>query len=357
MKPEEGFSVCAVGLGFYIVDGGRAYRFSPHYPKVDILSTKDQINSSQTDYYAVDFTKKDINYKRDGERAALSLLPISEAEKHKTLAHCASVYNIQNDRIEPGLSAVGPRIINFADILKYDYTPLAEVLSLMLRTVEEAMGTPVEIEFAVDLNENKDGVPSFYLLQIKPLTGSLLTENSLPQEFENASKLLNTTSCMGNGFIENISDVVFVDLEKFDKLRTLEMVAEIEKINKTMVEQGKKYILIGPGRWGTSDRFLGIPVLWSQISNAKVIVEISLSNFPLDASLGSHFFHNVSTMNIGYFAIENTNEDNYINWDILKQQTVVETTDYFVHVRFDKNLFVHMQGKERTASIYVQETE
>lgn len=357
MKPEEGFSVCAVGLGFYIVDGGKAYRFSPHYPKVDILSTKDQINSSQTDFYAVDFTKKDINYKRDGERAALSLLPISEAEKHKTISHCASVYNVENDRIEAGLSAIGPRIINFANILKYDYTPLAEVLSLMLKTVEEAMGTPVELEFAVDLNENKDGVPSFYLLQIKPLTGSLLTENSLPQEMLNASKLLSTTSCMGNGFIENISDVVFVDFEKFDKLRTLEMVEEIEKINKAMVEQGRKYLLIGPGRWGTSDRFLGIPVQWSQISNAKVIVEISLSNFPLDASLGSHFFHNVSTMNIGYFAIENTNEDNFINWDILKQQTVVETTEYFVHVRFDKNLFVHMQGKERTASIYVQENE
>ncbi len=357
MKPEEGFSVCAVGLGFYIVDGGKAYRFSPHYPKVDILSTKDQIASSQTYFYAVDFTKKDVNYKRDGEHAALTLLSISEAEKHKTITHCVSVYNVENDRIEPGLSAYGPRIVNFANILKYDYAPLAEVLSLLLKTVEEAMGTPVEIEFAVDLNENEDGVPSFYLLQIKPLTGSLLTENSFPQELVNAPRLLNTTSCMGNGFIENITDVVFVKPDKFDKLRTLEMVAEIEKINKTMVEQGRKYLLIGPGRWGTSDRFLGIPALWSQISNAKVIVEISLSNFPLDASLGSHFFHNVSTMNIGYFAIENPNEDNFINWDILMRQEVVETLDFFVHVRFEKNLFVYMQGKERKASIYVPENE
>lgn len=357
MKPEEGFAVCAVGLGFYIVDGGNAYRFSPHYPKVEIMNTKDQIKSSQTNFYAVDFSKKNVDYKRDGEHAALTLLPISEAEKHKTLKHCASTYNYENDRIEPGLSGYGPRIINFADILKYDYAPLAEILTLILNTVQEAMGTPVEIEFAVDLNENEDGVPSFYLLQIKPLTGSLLTENAFPEVLQNAPRLLQTTTSMGNGFIENICDAVFVNLEKFDKLRTLEMVAEIEKINKKMVEKGKKYLLIGPGRWGTSDRFLGIPVLWSQISNAKVIVEISMSNFALDASLGSHFFHNISTMNIGYFAIEHTNEDNFINWDILKRQTIVETTEFFVHVQFEKNLCVYMQGKERTATIFVNETE
>ncbi len=357
MKPEEGFAVCAVGLGFYIVDGGNAYRFSPHYPKVEILSPKDQIKSSQTHFYAVDFSKTNVNYKRDGEHAALTLLPISEAEKHNTLKHCASVYNVENDRIEPGLSGYGPRIINFANILKYDYAPLAEILTLILNTVQEAMGTPVEIEFAVDLNENEDGVPSFYLLQIKPLTGSLLSENAFPEVLKSAPQLLHTTTSMGNGFIENICDAVYIDLEKFDKLRTLEMVAEIEKINKAMVEKGRKYLLIGPGRWGTSDRFLGIPVLWSQISNAKVIVEISLSNFPLDASLGSHFFHNISTMNIGYFAIEHTNEENFINWDILKRQKVVEQTEFFVHVQFDKNLCVYMQGKERTATIFVNESE
>ncbi|MBO7054767.1 MAG: pyruvate, phosphate dikinase [Bacteroidales bacterium] len=356
MKPEEGFAVCAVGLGFYIVDGGNAYRFSPRYPKVEIMTPKDQIKSSQTHFYAVDFTKDEYNYKRDGEHAALTLLSISEAEKHNTLRHCASTYNYENDRIEPGLSSYGPRIINFADILKYDYAPLSEILTLILNTVQEAMGTPVEIEFAVDLNENEDGVPSFYLLQIKPLTGSLLTENAFPEVLKNAPQLLRTTTSMGNGFIENISDAVYIDLEKFDKLRTLEMVAEIEKINKAMVEKGRKYLLIGPGRWGTSDRFLGIPVLWSQISNAKVIVEISLSNFPLDASLGSHFFHNISTMNIGYFAIEHTNEDNFINWDILKQQKVVEQTEFFIHVQFEKNLCVYMQGKERTATIFVNES-
>ena len=356
MKPEEGFAVCAVGLGFYIVDGGNAYRFSPHYPKVEIMSTKDQIKSSQTHFYAVDFSKQDVNYVRDGEHAALTLLPISEAENHKTLNHCASTYNYENDRIEPGLSSYGPRIINFADILKYDYAPLAEILTLILNTVQEAMGTPVEIEFAVNLNENEDGVPSFYLLQIKPLTGSLLTENTFPEVLKNAPQLLHTTTSMGNGFIENICDAVYVNLDKFDKLRTLEMVSEIERINKKMVEKGRKYLLIGPGRWGTSDRFLGIPVMWSQISNAKVIVEISLSNFPLDASLGSHFFHNISTMNIGYFALEHMNEENFINWDILKSQKVVEQTEFFVHVRFEKNLCVYMQGKERSATIFVNET-
>ena len=352
MKPEEGFAVCAVGLGFYIVDGGKAFRFSPSYPKIDTLGIEEMLNSSQQEFLAVDFNKTNIDYINDGERAALSVLPLEVAERHNTLTHCCSVYNAQNDRIEAGLSAAGPRIVNFANILKHDYAPVAETIELLLKQVQTAMGMPVEMEFSVDLSPNEQGVPSFYLLQIKPLTGSMLAYNEIPEQYAHAEKILGSSSSMGNGIVENLYDVIYVDTEKFDKKRTLEMQHEIEILNNEMVRQGRKYILIGPGRWGTSDRFLGIPVLWTQISNAKVVVEISLSDFPLDASLGSHFFHNITSMNIGYCAITKYNERNFIKWHELQNQETVQQTQFFKHLRFAKPLLVHMNGKQRELTIY-----
>lgn len=353
MKPEEGFAVCAVGLGFYIVDGGKAYRFSPSYPKIDTMGIKEMLNSSQQEFLAVDFNKTQVNYIEDGERAALSMLPLEVAERHKSLAHCCSTYNFQNDRIEAGLSSSsGARIVNFADILKHDYAPVAETIELLLKQVQTAMGMPVEMEFSVDLSPNEQGVPSFYLLQIKPLTGSMLAFNEIPEHYAQAEKILQSSSSMGNGIVENIYDVIYVNTEKFDKMRTLEMQQEIETLNNEMVRQGRKYILIGPGRWGTSDKFLGIPVSWTQISNAKVVVEISLSDFPLDASLGSHFFHNITSLNIGYCAIPKYNAANFINWNELQNQECVQQTQFFKHLRFAKPLLVHMNGKQRELTIY-----
>jgi len=160
---------------------------------------------------------------------------------------------------------------------------------------------------------------------------------------------------MGNGIIEEISDVVFVDVKKFDKLKTEKMRDEIEQINIEMIKSNKKYILIGPGRWGTRDRFIGIPVAWSQISNAKIIVEVSLEDFPLDASLGSHFFHNVISMNVGYFSVKHNSLIDYINWDILGQQEIISETKYFKHVHFKNPLKVIMDGKNRSSLIYYNE--
>jgi hypothetical protein len=310
------------------------------------------LNSSQQEFLAVDFTKTHINYMEQGERAALSMLPLEVAERHQSLTHCCSVYNVQNDRIEAGLSSSGARIVNFANILKYDYAPVAETIELLLKQMQAAMGMPVEMEFSVDLSPNEQGVPSFYLLQIKPLTGSMLTANQVPERYAHSTQILRSSSSMGNGIVENIYDVIFVDTEKFDKMRTLEMQNEIEMLNNEMIKQGRKYILIGPGRWGTSDKFLGIPVSWTQISNAKVVVEISLSDFPLDASLGSHFFHNITSMNIGYCAITQYNESNFIDWDELRKQECVQQTQFFKHLRFAKPLLVHMNGKQRELTIY-----
>ena len=353
MKPEEGFAVAAVGLGTYVVDGWKSFRFSPKYPKVSIHSIKDLLNNSQVQFYALDCRDKDFDFLEHGELAALQLMDISEAEKHGTLNHCVSVYNPNNDRIEPGLSIYGPRIVNFADILQYNYIPLAETISILLNTIKEAFGSPVEIEYAVDLDRTKNGLPTFYLLQIKPLIGNQILQNIVIDQLDQSQMALFTRSSLGNGEINDIRDVIFVDNTTFSKLKTIEMAAEIEKLNNQMIKNNRHYVLIGPGRWGSRDRFVGIPVNWSQISNAKVIVEVSLDNYPLDSSLGSHFFHNVTSMNIGYFSVLHSSPTDFVRWEMLKNQKVVNETTYFKHVRFKKPLTILMDGKQKTSAIIV----
>jgi hypothetical protein len=351
MKPEEGFAVAAVGLGSYVVDGWKSYRFSPVYPNIQMLSVKDMLNSSQVKFFALDCSNNNFDILEDGEHASLKLLDISEAEKDGVLTHCASVYDPVNDRIEAGLSTYGPRVINFANILQYNHIPLAQTISAMLNTVKEAFGSPVEIEWAVNLDKAKNGLPSFYLLQIKPLIGNLLLQNINIESLDKGNMLLYTKSSLGNGQIDYLTDFIFVDIENFNKLQTIEMVNEIEYLNNLMVDEDRYYVLIGPGRWGTRDKFIGIPVVWSQISNAKVIVEISLDNYPLDSSLGSHFFHNVTSMNIGYFSVQHRSAYDFIRWDLIEGQHVVRQTAHFKHVRFDKPFTIFMDGISHTSAI------
>jgi hypothetical protein len=355
MKPEEGFAMAALGLGAYVVNGMTSYRFSPKYPSVDICTTKDMINCSQVKFYAVDCRKDDVDYAMDGELASLALLKINEAEKHGSLMHCVSVYDQQNDRILPGLSANGPRILDFANILKYDYIPLAQTLEILLNTIKEALGSPIEIEYAVDLNKSENGLATFYLLQIKPMVNKKGNMQFEVNQFNKSKILLYSETSLGNGDISNIYDVIYVENEKFNKMQTLEMVGEIEYLNSIMTGKDRQYILIGPGRWGTRDQFLGIPVNWSQISNAKIIVEISLANFPLDSSLGSHFFHNVTSMNIGYFSVNNLSNVEFINWDRLHQEKEINKTKHFRHIRFAEPLRVLMDGMRKKSIIIENE--
>jgi hypothetical protein len=350
MKPEEGFAVTALGLGRYVVEGERAYRFAPLYPNLEINTAKDQYKGSQVHFYAVDLKKKDVNL-LEGEDAGLRKLDVDDAERHGTLKHCASVYSIENDRIIPGINNPGPRVVNFADILKYNYIPLAKTIEVVLDVVKEALGSPVEIEFAVDLNKNSDYKASFYLLQIKPLIGNVTDYEVDLNKIDHDRILLYSEKEMGNGLINNIQDVIFVDPDSFDKTKTEEMAVEMDKINSEMGKQGRKYILIGPGRWGTRDKWIGIPVVWPQISNAKVIVETSLEGFPLDASSGSHFFHNVTSMNVGYFCVQPEISKSYIKYDVLRQQKEIRKTEYFTIVHFEEPLEVRMDGKKRISVI------
>ncbi len=350
MTPQDGFAVIAVGLGQYVVEGERAFRFSPAYPSLDIVSHKDLYKNSQVSFYAVDMAKKELNL-LEGETAGLISLDIGEAERHGTLQHLASVLNLDNDTITPGLDVSGPRVVNFADIMKFDYVPLASTLQVVLDVVTEAFGTPVEIEFAVDLTKDEDGNTTFYLLQIKPLVGSGAGYNIDPDSICTEDMILMTRKSMGNGVVSDITDLIYVDPDKFNNMLTNEMADEIDLMNEKMMSENRKYVLIGPGRWGTKDRFLGIPVAWPQISNARVIVEVSLPNFHLDASLGSHFFHNVTSMNVGYFSINRGSHEGVIYWNKLQDQQVIDEGKFFRHIRFDKPLLIRMDGKKGMAVI------
>jgi hypothetical protein len=351
MKPEDGFSVMAIGLGKYVVGGEKTHRFCPEHPKLQLASIEDQIKDSQKYFYAIDMQKENIDLINDGEDAVTIKYELAEAEKDGNLLHCASVYDFQNDRLEPDLNLRGPRVVDFANILKYNQVPIAHALSVLLNIFKQAMGAPVEIEYAVDLSKGKDGNPTFHLLQIKPLIRQEMSVDIDMSKVDRNKLVMLANKGMGNGKVNHIRDVIYMDLSKFDRTKTEEMAEEMELLNQKMKEQDRQYVLFGPGRWGTRDKFTGIPVLWSQISNAKVIVEQGLEDFPLDASLGSHFFHNVTSMNVGYFSIKNNSELNFVNMEMLDKQEKIEQIHYFKHVRFKEPLEILMDGKKQTSVI------
>lgn len=351
MKPEDGFAVIGIGLGKYVVGGEKAWRFCPRYPNLELSSLGDQVKDSQDYFYAVDLEDNNVDLKEDGEDAFIRKLDISEAEEDGNLKHCASVYDINNDRLSNDFSIRGPRVINFADIIKYDYVSLPKTLDVLLRYFREAMGAPVEIEFVLDLDPGYKGNPTLWLLQIKPL---IRLENHLDIDFSEVVEeriLLTSEKGMGNGRYTHIRDLIYMDINKFDRLKTREMAAEMAMLNKKMEKEGREYVLIGPGRWGTRDPSTGIPVYWSQISQARVIVEMGLPDFPLDASLGSHFFHNVTSMNVGYFSVHRKNSNEFVDLDFLEQLEVEENTGYFKHIVFEKALTILMDGKAQKAVV------
>ncbi len=351
MKPEDGFAVLCVGLGKYVVGGEKAWRFCPSYPKLEMNALADQIKDSQTHFYSLDLENTNADLIANGEDATVLKLPIKEAEEDGNLKHCASVYDYQYDQLVNDFSKKGPRIINFSNILKYDYLPLAKSVEILLQLFKEAMGAPVEIEFAIDLDPNEDGKPTLYLLQIKPL---IRIESHADISFEglnNEDVWLRSAKGMGNGRLEYIQDVVFMNTELFDRTQTVEMAREMEQINRYFEVNQSEYLLIGPGRWGTRDRFTGIPIYWSQISKVRVIVEMGLDAFPLDASLGSHFFHNVTSMNVGYFSVHQNSTKEWVDLEFLKKQEVIQQTRYFTHIRFGVPCVVLMDGKNQQAVV------
>lgn len=345
IKPEDGFAILAMGLGVYTVEGEKSFRFCPKYPKLQHNSIDDQVTNSQRYFYALNLANTTPNLIK-GENASLVRLRITAAESHGTLKHIASTYNAYNESISPGITNKGPRIINFANIIQYDYIPLSETINQVLNLVQEVTDAPVEIEFAIIINPSKNIKAEFNLLQIKPLLSKGTDFEITNADLENEKLVLFSEKGLGNGSITDISDVVYLNTEKFNKTLTREMAEEIALINKEFIEAKKKYVLIGPGRWGTRDEFIGIPVKWTDISQAAVIIETDLDGFPLEASAGSHFFNNVISMNVGYYSVLHNEGRNYINYDFLNNSEIKSSGKYFNHVKTKSPLVVKMDGKK-----------
>ncbi|HZH72860.1 MAG TPA: PEP/pyruvate-binding domain-containing protein, partial [Mariniphaga sp.] len=352
MQPEDGFSVAAIGLGTYVVGGENSYRFCPRYPTINPTTVRDLLRDSQKHFYAIDLSRTDVDLVDQGEEAFVKKYSVKEAEKDGTLEYTASSYLMENDDLVPGIQGTGPRVVDFANILKYDYIPLAETLQLLLKLFKEAMGSPVEIEYAVDLDSEENGLPGFYLLQIKPLIRVEQQVDIDLGEIDEETIFMYAERGMGNGIIQTIRDVVYVDPDHFDKVKTRQMASEITKINRYFESNDREYLLIGPGRWGSQDPFTGIPVIWSNISKARIIVEMGLPNFPLDASLGSHFFHNVTSMNVGYFSVPHNAQNATLRLETLKNKKLIHQTEFIKHIELEEPLTVLMNGKDRKALIH-----
>ncbi len=352
----DGMASLAVGLGKMVIEGGNVFRFCPQHPKVWLMSMEEMLSVAQRELYALDLRSNQMGL-YGKESSTLVKLPLSKAEEHGRLKHLASVFDYQNNRLWPGLNRKGPRIVTFDNILKYGQYPLSNIINRLLEIGEAALGMPVEIEFAVDLDRKKGSKkhPTFYLLQIRPLAVS--SSNTIVDlgHYDKENIILYTEQGMGNGETSEIHDIIWCPPEKFNSMETLDIQMELDQINKEMKERGIHYILIGPGRWGTQDRFLGVPIQFGQISQSKVIVESGIKGFDIPPSQGTHFFHNVVAMNIGYFSVPYQSEgQDYINWDLLASMKKVGRWKYFKHIQTTKPISVKMDGKTGRAIIYVE---
>jgi len=353
MLHTDGIANIALGLGKSVVEGKLNFRFCPRYPNIDMLPQQEMVRSSQKEFFALDLLLNDTDLSK-GEEVTLAKLTIKDAEKHDSLRIIASVWDYENYRLTENLSERGMKVLTFANILKHGCFPLAKIVEELLEIGEIALGIPVEIEFAVNLdyNERYQHKPSFYILQIRPLSVSADAYRIDAEQLDKKELLMYTEHGMGNGIINEITDLIYLDPKSFDKIRTQEMQDEIELYNHKMSVAGKRYILIGPGRWGSRDRFLGIPVRWPQINQAKVIVETGLRDFIVEASQGTHFFHNLVAMNVGYFTIPFFSPTDYVDMEWLLAQPIKERGDFFVHLEFDHPLIVRMDGKTGLAVIH-----
>lgn len=351
IQREDGVGMLVLGLGRQVVGGERSFRFCPTYPKLEILTPEELVKNSQRKFSVLDMEKNTVNLIA-GEDATLVKLDIKDAEEDGTLQQVASTWNHLDQRLEVGVEGRGPKVINFANILQFESYPLARAMKHILNVSEEALETPVEIEFAVDVDTENGSKPVFYLLQLKHMLRESDECNIDKDSIQKNQLMLYADSGMGNGRIDEVSDIVWVDPEVFDKACTEEMALEVEALNLKLKEEGRKYILLGPGRWGTRDRWLGIPITWPQASCAKVIIEYSLEGFRVDASMGSHFFHNVTTMNIGYFSVRQDSGEGFIDWNWLRGQPCLEKRKFFNHTRIDRKLGVVMDGRKAIFLIY-----
>ena len=354
-KAEEGIASLALGLGKYIVDGGQTLRVSPWHPHqvMQLSEMETALRETQTRFYALDM-KRDVgsDFKVDDGFNILNLR-VKEAEKDGSLQYIASTYDPYDQIIRDGVYEGGRKVISFCGVLQQDVFPLPEIMQMSMKYGAEAMRRPVEIEFACNLNADRTG--DFYLLQIRPIVDSKQTLVEDVAALPDDECLLRSHRSLGHGIVDDVTDVVYVKYDDhFTAMNNPAVAMDIEHINRQMIDEGRGYVLIGPGRWGSSDPWLGVPVKWPHISAAKVIVEVALKNYRVDPSQGTHFFQNLTSFGVGYFTIDTNQTDGkggMVRKDILDAMPTVEETQYVRHVRFNRPLRILMDGTKQEGAV------
>ncbi len=346
-KPEEGIVNLALGLGKYIVDGGLTLRFSPYHP-TQVLQTSEMeiaLRETQTRFYALDM-KDTGEVLSVNDAFNLQKLSVKEADKDGALQYIASTFDPQDQAIYDGLYPGGRKVITFANVLQHGAFPLCDILKLAMQCGQDGMRRPVEIEFACTLNDKKGKVGTFYLLQIRPIVDNCAALDEDLSLVAEDRLILRSGHSLGHGIVNDVQDIIYVKTQDYSAANNYTIADQIERINRGFLASGKGYVLIGPGRWGSSDHWLGIPVKWPHISAARLIVEAGLSHYRVDPSQGTHFFQNLTSFGVGYFTINAYCNDGFYNNEWLDALPAVEETEYIRHVRLSAPLLIKMDGKK-----------
>lgn len=343
-RPEDGVVNLALGLGKTIVDGGLAWSYSPAHSQATppFASPAEALSATQSEFWAVNMGKPPA-YDPTRETEYLLQAGLPEAEADGTLPGLASTYDPASDRLVPGVRGRGPRVLNFAPILVYDALPLNDLIRRIMSLCEEALGEKVEIEFAVTLGAGEER-HRFGLLQMRPLVTAHEFVEVTDAELRAPDLLLASDAVMGNGWVEGVRDVVYVRPDRFDSAQTRAIAREIAQLNDPLLTDQRPYLLIGFGRWGSADPWLGIPVEWGHICGARAIVEATLPNMNVELSQGTHFFHNISSCGVSYFCVRHDGGWR-VDWDWLARQEIAAETERVLHVRLRAPLVIQVDGR------------
>ncbi len=351
-KSFDGIASVALGLGKTVVDGGNTVRFCPKYPAdvIQFYSVNESLNSSQRNFFALQLdANPDLGFATYD--VMLRQYQLDIAEKDETLKYVGATYSQDNDSISEGLSRNGLRVITFGTILRSKAFPLPEILDLLLDMGTWGMGTPIEIEFAMNISDTKGKPTEFGLLQMRPLVIHREPDELNIEDFKLEHLICQSDLVMGNGIIQDIHDIVMVDYKIFDRARSRDVAKEVSQFNNALISDNRPYLLIGVGRWGSLDPWLGIPVFWEQISGARAIIETGMKDISIQPSQGSHFFQNITSFMIGYFTVNSFQQKGYLDWDWLLSRKALETKEFTRLLRFNKPITIKMNGHKNKGVI------
>ncbi len=348
MIAEEGVAQVVLGLGRSVVDGGKTTRFCPAHPKnlYQFSAVKDALTNTQRDFLALDLSDPEVDVSTMTEESNLVTLDLDVAEKHDVLPYLGSVYSNENQAIYDGTSRAGPRLVTFAGVLKHEAYPLADTLNRLLGMGVEGFSSQVEMEFACNLRKSRDEPHEFAFLQIRPVVVASRSHEMSLDDVDKDETICVSKQALGNGVIEDISDIIYVPMTTFDRTKTVEIAGEIGSLSGGLRNENRSFLLIGPGRWGSADRWLGIPVTWAQIAGVACIVETDMDDIRITPSQGTHFFQNITSFGIGYFTVGIENAGGHLDLDWLDEQPAQNQTEHVRHLQFDAPLEIRVSAKK-----------